>query len=906
MWSSTSEKLAVNDYLNEIDYEIKLDTYLPEQLPEMAQWLENDPLVNSTDFLYTNLAFFNAESKSSLYRFFPLDNQEDNSNPVSLTSIGIFNKTTIKRIAPQFKVEGNFSINEGEILLSRYQANYLENEVYHYPIEPGMTLNLSVALRSPDAGIYLFQYELIHFYNWTIKGIYDVDPQSTLLQKTYSTDFLTDSIFILQENLENRHYEKLESHGITPLVFVKCKPEILASEGIANVVPTLSNLIERFKIAYPAGQTIQLETPFNEMQKIYTNATNSIALLVPVLIIGSLLSIVNINIILEKRYEDLEIMRRNGASKIQIILTIFLEIILLTLVAFILSSIASIFIASVIPYFGTLTFSEGVLGSFLSFLKFPLSLAIFILLGAIGLFLIVISVKIMNILKDNMEERDYLYQQRLQKRVALISIAIVLVGLLSYFSYKLVLFSKETISIDNYNSQHAANSAQLYWIYSIIIILITVLIGYGINVLFGKIKKGYLLIFGNNGFFINNNFSQKKNSLKSVFLVLLVTCTVAISSLTLVNIVWNNSQQEQYYNNGSDFRIRTSYIDGSFSNNISEIEGIDQVMEVYSSSGRLSNMIMNVYGIDPIIYAEIGRWAETSFSKETIAPEYHNYDYEDWLYELNSSENNIIISEAIADKFEVTIDDEIVIGSLPNISANNRFTICGIIHSSPGLGLATGANLEMNQKLDVFVLVKDSYLRNNHNVEKVNLFFANSDSEKEEKEQTIFELQQMEEVIEVNPAIINEDLSISFVDKYLPESTTFLLIQALGTTFIGAIISIEMVGFTLMKRKKNYAILSTLGNTPFRTFIIIEEELTVIGLSVLFFSLILGLSSALLGMFISKPLFTSHEIIPFKYKIPYGLIFILLFGIVLLIQLFALPEIKKINDQKVADTLYST
>ena len=144
LWSSTAEDLAARDFLVDQDYELKVSTYLYDELPFIKDYLENDPIVKEVSDVYYNIAFFNAEDKPVTYRFSPEDDQDDMDDPVSLTSLALLPKETIERVRSQFLVRGEFELQENEVLISEYEAQELER-IYGYEIEPGMVMNVSIA-----------------------------------------------------------------------------------------------------------------------------------------------------------------------------------------------------------------------------------------------------------------------------------------------------------------------------------------------------------------------------------------------------------------------------------------------------------------------------------------------------------------------------------------------------------------------------------------------------------------------------------------------------------------------------------------------------------------------------------------------------------------------------------------
>ena len=272
LWSSTAEDLAAKDFLEDQDFEMKITTYRPEEIPLMIEWLKADPLIDSIHELYYNLACFNTEGKSESYRFLPEDNQEDMNNPISLTSLGLFPKETLERIKSQFFVRGSFDLGLNEVLISEYEATELER-IYGLPIQPGMQINISIAKRSPELGeVFLFHMQLENFNNVTIKGIYRTIPKITLLQKIFSNNFLKDSVIFLKENVNEVSLIQMNANGIVPIICVKMNIVELKKDGIDQILPKLNSLADKMKITFQASQYIILETPTLELQQSYSFA----------------------------------------------------------------------------------------------------------------------------------------------------------------------------------------------------------------------------------------------------------------------------------------------------------------------------------------------------------------------------------------------------------------------------------------------------------------------------------------------------------------------------------------------------------------------------------------------------------------------------------------------------------
>ncbi|MHA1532877.1 MAG: hypothetical protein ACTSR6_12875, partial [Candidatus Heimdallarchaeota archaeon] len=55
-WSTTASTLAIRDFANDQDYDLRVRSYIPQNLPTIQNWLNNQSIVESTARLYHNLA----------------------------------------------------------------------------------------------------------------------------------------------------------------------------------------------------------------------------------------------------------------------------------------------------------------------------------------------------------------------------------------------------------------------------------------------------------------------------------------------------------------------------------------------------------------------------------------------------------------------------------------------------------------------------------------------------------------------------------------------------------------------------------------------------------------------------------------------------------------------------------
>lgn len=889
LWSSTAENLAARDFLVDQDYELKVTTYLYDDLPYIKDFLENDPVVREIAELYYNIAFFNAEDKPVTYRFAPEDDQDDMNDPVSLTSLILLPKEAIERIQSQFLVKGDFELNENEVLISEFEAQEIER-IYGYEIEPGMKMNVSIAKNGPELGeVYLYNCDLEHFYNVTIRGIYRTIPTISMIQKVLPKTFLKDSIIFLTENMVN-HTTEMKQNGLQPELLVKCDIDELKKDGIDQILPKIQDLASRLKIAYQSSQSMILDSPTKELEQSYSVSKTALIFAVPVVVISIILSLFTTNIVIEKRKIQIETYKERGGEKWQIFGILFLEFLILAIIGFIISIASSFVIAGLIPVFASGSFTWLTFTEFIGSVMFPFSMLFYICLSTLlitGTFAIIKF----NIVFDNdLEDHQRRNRARIQKIATIVIISAALVSIIAL----LVTFGILSFIDINEEFNFTIEETQQNMIVFLFIILLVLLFSYiasvGMRSMLGKIKGIYDKLFKNNAFFLANTFKSSNSKISSILLVVIILASVNIFYLNLYTTNARNYADEQYYNNGADFRIQTSYVDADFADALSNITGIDDVMSVFSAEGKLIYNSVTVFGIDPIKYLNIGRWEIASAQ---------NGDVDTALRTLNNTQDGAIVSDVLAEKLNLTIGSVIPVTGMPNRSYIEIFNVSGIIHSAPGLGLAYGLNVEIGQTSQEYILINQRKMQIDYAVSDTNLFFAKQ-TEDTNFDDVLEELLTLNDILTINPEIINEQFIGQYINLYIPGVNAFILSQIILINIVAIIIIVSNLEFLLSQRKQYNAILNTIGNSNINLLTLILNELFIVNFVAIIAGLIIGIPCAVLSIGINRPIFTSHNILPFSFSFDYIGIPIFVFTLLLISSLTILPSIYKFSKENIA------
>ena len=187
IWTQTSQKIIADDYIETLDYEMYISTFRMNAMGYVHDFALADSTVRQVDWFFPTIALFNYEDKAPEYRWYPEESQENMSNPVSLTNSFVISSRAIERIKMNFEIEGNASLNSGEIMMSYTQAMQL-SEIYNKTITPGYKLNVAVTRRIPntDIGEHTMQfYDIVEtsFSNYTVAGIYKYIGRNSVIDR---------------------------------------------------------------------------------------------------------------------------------------------------------------------------------------------------------------------------------------------------------------------------------------------------------------------------------------------------------------------------------------------------------------------------------------------------------------------------------------------------------------------------------------------------------------------------------------------------------------------------------------------------------------------------------------------------------------------------------------------------
>jgi len=857
LWSQSSEDFLIDDFMGDVDYELRIHSFNPATIHDITSWLENQSEVLSADEYYYNSALFNAVDKDPFYSFLPYESQLDQERPVFLSSLLLPTQEALEHIDHQFTVDGDFSLEENEVLLSTSQAQQL-SVATNQTIVPGMQINLSICRNSPEIGYHtiLLAYQPLHFYNITVRGIYQVIPSSTTLQEAFAHNYLYNSVIFLRDNLDGSDIELMEDNGLYPIILSKLTNEFMSQNGIDGLYSQAVYFRDILTTRNPSIFAYLLEEPFTELSLAFHQANLYFIILIPIITLGLLSSLIVSNLIIAERKNSIKTLAARNAGRNQIISLLSTEFTLIILFVSLISLLCSFLFAALIPTLSSGNSSFEVFTTFLAVLKFPF-LSYFITL-AIFIFTTILFV----VLRTNhsinqvLEERQKKERVKFLFNISLISGIVLTLSLLGYMIYRSIIFSQEIAYVSPYSLSHVKDSAFLFALFLIFSQCFLILLSIGIVFLLSKSKKIFRKLFPHTGFFLVQNFKSNRNEIGVILLLAMVFFSSSITNLTIANSLNNNEQQTIFYNEGADLRIHTNETDYQFSKTLRNYEEITEAMPIFELSGKVLYRAITIYGVNPDKFARIARWHPSSFNEKYYPSSYQNMNTSELLHQLTLQPYGIIISEGLADIYNYNIGDLIKIRDIQTLygQGDSSFLIVGILHSAPGFGLSTDTNSD-------FVFIHEIRMITDYQLLNVKLFFASKEPDYTLSEVTE-KLMSSSIITKVNPAISVDSTIRDYVAKYLPDIHFYLYLETILVILLSSSLIVGCLNFSLHKRKFAESIYFALGNT----FKNLYKELLIELVFILFLSILFGLSIGFLLVYlaltITPPFFMDQIIIP--------------------------------------------
>ncbi len=751
----------------------------------------------------------------------------------------------------ELSFEGNFSINPGEVIVSRYfcdTAYQLSDG--QIDIQIGSEIGIDVLRnRYVPVGARPFDPLLLDrqiIENLTVAGIYDITKPSVVsnsfpsisrpnydpLGPQVSVLGVRDAVLILEDDLGQETIDKITDNGyFSPVGFVRG-----SAEGLIKADPTLAavHMLATKDLVQESDDqlsVIGLDNIQNLQTHISTYLSSQVLIIlaVPIMVMSLMLTLFTSETSVSQRKGEISALRAKGASFNQIFAGFIWESLLLSILGFILGIILTYLMSPLMgSSTGLLTFDSVRYDRFLTSLVIPLQA--FALAGAIAMFLpaayLVHVSRRIDVTEIGQPTTRSTYE--IPEEVSIKAYALGLGAVLTILVVVPVLVNP-------------TNQTAIYLILmsTIILFAASYLGSRAMRLATAYASERVARIIGEKRLYLTQSLRRRKGQFIPLLVILTLTLTTTTMMLIQAASFENTLVNEANYAMGTDVRIYTAPHLLNWSDGFSNYSGYEGSTAVLQSLSYVDTEAFYLEGVDPTSYLEIGDFKQSSFI-ETNA--------EDILTELEQTEDGIIISEYYMTFFNVSIGDELVIRTSGAIGeVNIPFKIIGLMRSAPGFGMASthdllgvpyGSYFDFQPGRGGFALVNLDYLSNVTGLTQTRTYLFG-----------ITSLTEASEFIGTLEALSYTDVYTHESIEFGPDTVTGLFLAGVqGLTMISyfmcaamAISSIVLfLGSAVIEREPEYALFRAIGATKRQVVSLVFGEFAGSVFAAVALSLVLG------------------------------------------------------------------
>lgn len=914
-WANTSERIILNEFVENTDYLFYTTSFVPEFAFQIFDYLKNNTLVENFDLSVQSYALFNLGNKNDSYRFYPFDSQEDPEDPVIVSNTILTNISAMHdHLNKVFGIKGEWPENSNEIVLTDSVLERIRGVVDN-DLKIGSNVDISIGRRVPfvdNGDNQLAAYKKIDFTNYTITGIINYKEGVGSIKDAYPEESLQDLIIFPIENLIIDDLKLMDNNGMRISAMIQFYMDDIYDVGINNLDVLYGRLSDQIKSRYWTAIAHSLLKETRELSEVFNFSFNSVYYYIPLLFLSLLLSDQASSILLNDREKQIDIIRKKGATNRDLTIMMSLEFILIAIIGSTIGLPISIVLSAFIPAVnkdGGIDLDKFI--THLNFIELDFTTIYLALIIIVGIFIVSSLAKINHIVNpetirykinrstlhynlelNKIEENNK--RKPLFKRIAnnfnlgyQLNRSQIIRLVLTILITSVVLVLVYDLSIEN-NILEVSQDPNFRFVLTLILILFNLLwifyfqylsnlIFYLLDSLSSLIKK----ISPQTSFLVIKNLTNKRDRTKVLVFYIIFILTLITMSSTLIAIYEENERETDLFLQGADLRIATENTFKNFSKTLESIPGIEAVTPIHHSIGRIVGKVLTVYSVDPQTYLDIAYWDQAQV----------NGTINDVLPRLKlESQYNILISTEIATRLHYEVGDTLYLSGYQKTLIMN-LTVQGIIDTAPGLGIASSPNPEVDQDTAGWVIIPLELAQRRFDINIIELFLGKV-SEKANLEQIKKDLYALEEVVGINKYPLIENNLLIAINVFLPSSIAILLLIKF-LTFIFSYLLLSIIIETLLKhRKKDIAILLSIGNKPrhIKKAISIEFYLIVLLTSIL--SIILGILVSQIALSFFIQLTIKRVFVPIKFTTDVGE---LLINLLIFLTIFSIIFLRKLN-----------
>ena len=845
VWGDTGIFVSIYEYMEDTSYQIQIDSEpgVSEALGMAETYLDQSPFVEETYRINSTvgLVFGTNISDSDLYDI------EDHvySTGVKDTRVIFVDNEFLNKSAYEFMIEGEFNLDVGETIVSRRFIDYT-SEVFGLTLEINDTFDIELlmgpVLSQPAPLSALGRMSLPEL---TIVGIYEIRPISSLIERAlpdmqrenwiqsnnrYNVMGLRDSIMILDEEVPAG---SLSDNGFfSETMLVRVSASALAAEGPQNVATNLFELAIRTDELY--NITWSGDDKIWELQGVVNTyvATLDLSILaLPVILLALFFSVFAADTFMAPRNVEVGIIRSKGASYAQVSTVFLWESAVIAALSVALGILFSVLFAPLIP-------------STTSFMAFDWEIYTFYLTNTVISLNTVIRAIGLTVLPS------LLFILYLARRAASTEISLTLAEIAS--------------DPTEQGEAHGFTIGASIFLLALVVVMMYILpkhpllflmeLGMGTAAWFfiayngsrisriglAGLSKRLSFVLGQKNLISAGYLKMRKGRIIPLMVVLALTMSSTIAFAVQSESLRVDLNREVGYALGSDLRIDCTIREFNFSYDLETYDGINNAIPVLRTWARLGPDQLSIEALDPIEYASLGKFDQSSFYDESP---------DSVLAALAAVPNGIVLSGFHASRWNKTIGDSLNL-EMSDIGTTQlvEFNVTGIVYSAPGFGYAAsafvppsvlGAGFGFRSGIDGFALTNLDFIEGVIQEHDATLFLADLDDN-------------------ANRTLLLDELSeLSGVDPNTPEEfnlkthslqTALFLNTIEGLFSIGFVMSLILsvfalsisLGSVVRERRKEYAVMRAIGASKRQVVSMVFSEFSGIVIASLVLGLVLG------------------------------------------------------------------
>ena len=894
VWTETGARVAVDDYFASLSFHYyciqtpSTGEDNPHAIFPVKQYVDTQITTQSSHIVYSSIALIDSTHRDpgDTYNPYPY------ARGIKDCQVFFVDNTFLARAERSFQIiDGQFRLSVGNVLVSQHVVEDLEAVTGRH-ISVGSLIDLSVA-RNYQTISTIRAINVTHINGLRVAGIYDVVPRLEPLLESFPTQLRRnwnplwdsetvfgwyDSVIVSDTILDSETYDQIALDVMFPRLLVEIVPAHFYYVALDEIIRIFERLYTDIQLQYSVSIGGQDQLTFlQDYIEVYLERQTMVFLVLPMVILSVLLTTFTASLFLSNRRSELGILRSRGASYSQLYSILIVEFLILAVIGTVLGGLLGTLLGTLIP-----SASSFLIFSPISLLRY-LSLTTINLMawGLAGLVCIIpaviyILLKTQSFLKAEIyaEIRETNSHWRQNPRLQLLyALVIVLVTIpLTYFVLTV------PISVD------------LALIFFLVIVGFWILLVDAIARLIRPGIAAFSRIFspaiGQKSHIFAKSMRVQRTRVVPLLMILLLTFSITIFSAVEAQTYHIHLDQQINYYVGGDIHVYSDRVLASRVNEITALPHVDTATAFIEVQAEMGETDLKLLGVDPIAYAAVGNWDETSMVGD---------DYQTVLSRLAANRDGIIIPTYIASLYNRRVGDTIPIRVRDQrtfVVDFKLFDIVGIMNKAPGLGYTNPSDPQFVptpnpgfgfQRSDPFALCHQHYFLVEIPsfdpyaiTDTSRLFLANLNP--------LHPIEEAQEEVESLDFVFQTwspytfDLEEAYPDGYLFSQGIIGLLSVgfLASLAISIVALTVFVSTIVSERKTEYAILRALGGSRQDiTSLVLVEFASLIVLAFLV-SMLIGVTFSWLLMFVIIKLFPQPFIVPFTIIYPLNLLVVVL------------------------------